>query len=74
MIAANTPAPSSGGSSVGAISLGSIMQALGGNKTPEKSLPSLEGQRLPIGLAVVDVGAIEADDPNVALNDKKKKK
>jgi hypothetical protein len=73
VIAANTPAPSSGGSSVGAISLGSIMQALGGNKTPEKSLPSLEGQRLPIGLAVVDVGAIEADDPTLALNNKKKK-
>jgi len=44
------------------------MQALRGN-TPEKSLPSLEGQRLPLGLAVVDVGAIEADDP---LNKKKK--
>ena len=58
---------------MGAISLGSIMQALRGNNTPEKSLPSLEGQRLPIGLAVVDVGAIEADDPTLALNNKKKK-
>ena len=72
VVAANTPAPSSGGSSLGAISLGSIMQALRGNNAPEKSLPSLEGQRLPLGLAVVDVGGIEADDPNFALNKKKK--
>jgi hypothetical protein len=72
VVAANKAAPMQGGSSLGAISLGSIMQALGGNKTPEKSLPSLEGQRLPLGLAVVDVGGIEADDPNFALNKKKK--
>jgi hypothetical protein len=72
VVAANKAAPLQGGSSLGAISLGSIMQALRGNNAPEKSLPSLEGQRLPLGLAVVDVGGIEADDPNFALNKKKK--
>jgi hypothetical protein len=45
-----------------------------GSQNTAKSLPSIAGQRSPIGVAVVDVGGIEADDPNFALNDTKKKK
>jgi hypothetical protein len=74
VVQSNAAAPKSSGSSLGSISLGSIVQSLMGSQNTAKSLPSIAGQRSPIGVAVVDVGGIEADDPNFALNDTKKKK
>jgi hypothetical protein len=74
VVQSNAAAPKSSGSSLGSISLGSILQSLSGAGNSSKSLPSIAGQRSPIGVAVVDVGGIEADDPNFALNDTKKKK
>ena len=74
LVAKNSAPPMSSGSSLGSISLGSIIQSLSGAGNSGKSLPSIAGQRSPIGVAVVDVGGIEADDPNLALNDTKKKK
>ena len=35
------------------------------------SLPALAGNRTPLGVAVVDVGGIEIDDPSVELQKKK---
>lgn len=69
MIEANTPAPIKSGSSLGAISLGGLMASLGPAKNND-SLPSLAGDRVPLGVAVVDVGGIELDDPAVALKKK----
>ena len=71
LVATNSAPPKSSGSSLGSISLGGIMQSLMASGNSDKSLPSIAGQRSPIGVAVVDVGGIEADDPNF---DTKKKK
>ena len=71
LVATNSAPPKSSGSSLGSISLGGIVQSLMGSGNSVKSLPSIAGQRSPIGVAVVDVGGIEADDPNF---DTKKKK
>ena len=65
----NSNAPDRSGSTLGAISLGSIMQGLFGS-TPQKSLPSLGGTKAPLGIAVVDVGAIQADCPTAAATTK----
>jgi filamentous hemagglutinin family protein len=71
LVATNSAPPKSSGSSLGSISLGGIMQSLMASGNSGKSLPSIAGQRSPIGVAVVDVGGIEADEPNF---DTKKKK
>jgi len=65
----NSNAPDRSGSTLGAISLGSIMQGLFGS-TPQKSLPSLGGTKAPLGIAVVDVGAIQADCPTAVATTK----
>jgi hypothetical protein len=60
-VEANTAAPTKAGDSLGAISLGGIMSMFG-SSTNKDSVPSLVGDRAPLGLAVVEVGALEADD------------
>ena len=67
---ANTPAPVKSGSSLGGISLGGLMASLGSTKAND-SLPSLAGDRAPLGIAVFDVGGIEVDDPTIDLKKKK---
>jgi hypothetical protein len=70
VIEANTPAPIKSGTSLGGISLGGLMASLGPTKNND-SLPSLAGDRVPLGVAVVDVGGIEIDDPSVELKKKR---
>jgi hypothetical protein len=57
----NSPAPAKPGDSLGAISLGSLM-SLFGSSTNKDSMPVLASDRAPLGLAVVDVGALELDE------------
>jgi hypothetical protein len=70
-VTTNTNPPDKSGASLGAISLGSIMQGLFGSSATQKALPSLGGEKSPLGIAVVDVGAIQADCPSVAATSKK---
>ncbi|QWD03200.1 filamentous hemagglutinin N-terminal domain-containing protein [Polynucleobacter paneuropaeus] len=70
VVEANAPAPTKSGSSLGGISLGGLMASLGSSKAND-SLPSLAGDRAPLGIAVVDVGGIEIDDPSVDMKKKK---
>ena len=46
------------------------MQGLFGSSNTQKSLPSLVGERAPLGIAVVDVGAIQADCPSATASTK----
>jgi len=70
VVEANAPAPSRSGTSLGGISLGGLMASLN-SSAGKNSLPSLAGDRAPLGIAVVDVGGIEVDDPSVEINKKK---
>jgi hypothetical protein len=47
------------------------MQGLFGSNKQQKSLPSLGGEKAPLGIAVVDVGAIQADCPTAVATTKK---
>jgi hypothetical protein len=72
VVTTNTNPPDRAGSTIGAISLGSIMQGLFGSSAQQKSLPSLGGTKAPLGIAVVDVGAIQADCPTAVATAPKK--
>ena len=61
VVEANTAAPTKAGDSLGAISLGGIMSMFGSSSNKD-SVPSLVGDRAPLGLAVVEVGGLEVDE------------
>jgi hypothetical protein len=69
-VQSNTAPPTRSGNSLGGISLGGLMASFSSSGGKD-SLPALAGNRTPLGVAVVDVGGIEIDDPSVELQKKK---
>jgi hypothetical protein len=47
------------------------MSSFTASSKAKDSLPSLAGDRTPLGVAVVDVGGIEVDDPSLDMKKKK---
>jgi hypothetical protein len=70
VVEAKTPPPVKAGNSLGGISLGGIVSMFN-SSTNKDTVPRLDGERAPIGLAVVEVGGLEVDDPSIDLNKKK---